>query len=297
MWLFVALVGFAVGAIVNVMDKYVLEKTVSKPVVFVFYSTAPAVFILLLSPWAGSLRSAFDFLVAALAGFSFVFGLWACYKAIQKSEVSHVNPLIGAVIPVFVFVWSLIFFNETLSLRQIAAILFLIIGSFLISMEKSGEHRGFQAGLAWGLLGGFAMSIFVTASKYLYGNNSFFSGFVWIQGAVGLIALTLLFSSVLRRTFEKKTETEKLGVKKISFIVLDKFLGVVTLVLVQYAVALGSATLVYAMAGVQYALLIIFVVLLSKLWPKFYREDYSRSELFQEAVAVLLIAGGIALLV
>ncbi len=297
MWLIIALIGFTIAATVNVMDKYILDKTIKKSAVFVFYSTAPAIIILLLLPWTNNLHSNWDIIFAVLAGSSFVFSLWACYQGIQKSEVSHIGPLIGAVTPIFVIIWSLIFFNEIFTTKQIFAITSLIFGSFIIASEKSVKNNGFHSGFAWGILGGFLGSIFGITSKYLYGVNDFLTGFVWVQGMVGIFGLLMIFSFHVRQSLKKKPKKEKLGAKKIAFIVFDKTLGVVVLVLIQYAVALGSAAIVYALAGVQYALLVIFVAILSKVWPKFYREEYSKVEVVQEIIAVLFIACGLALLV
>ncbi|MDD2758199.1 MAG: EamA family transporter [Patescibacteria group bacterium] len=298
MWLIVALAGFTIGAVVNILDKYVLAKTISKPVVFVFYSTIFALIFFLLTPLAGGLVGLFDYAVAVLAGVCFVAGLWALYIGTQTSEVSHIGPLSGAVIPIFTLILSKIIFTENFSSNQIIAITLLVLGSLSISMEKSAKNNGFHRGLAWGILSGFLWAIFAVASKYLYNTYDFFTGFVWSQGMVGAAAALLLLSPAVRHTFARsdKTSADKNG-KKIALVVFDKFLGLVSLILVQYAVALGSVTLVYALAGVQYALLVIFVFLLSKFIPKFFKEDYARLELAQEFFAVLLIAVGLALLV
>ena len=37
-----------------------------------------------------------DYLLFSVSGLCFAFGLWTLYIAIQKSEISHVGPLVGA---------------------------------------------------------------------------------------------------------------------------------------------------------------------------------------------------------
>jgi len=107
-----------------------------------------------------------------------------------------------------------------------------------------------------------------------------------------------LFSPAVRKSFKRAaTPDEKMTGGKIALVAGDKFLGFIALLLVQYAVSLGSVTLIYALAGVQYVLLIIAVALLSKFYSQFYREEYSRGELMQEFFAVALIVAGIYLLV
>lgn len=300
MWFFIALSGYAVSSVVNILDKFVLEKTIRKPVAFVFYSTIFALLFLLLAPWKiGLLNCVFDYSVAALAGATFVLGLWASYTGIQKSEVSHMGPFIGAVIPVFTFIFGCIFLGEYFVPRQIAAIALLVFGSLVIALEKSKRHNGFQKGAVWGLLGGFLWAIFAVAAKYLYNVYGFTGGFIWSQGMVGAAALLLLFSADVRISLSGiffRQVGGKRNFKKGVLVAVDKSLGVIGLILVQYASSLGSVTIVYALAGFQYALLIILVGLLSKFYSKFFKESYSRLEVIQEILAVLIIAAGLALL-
>jgi uncharacterized membrane protein len=298
MWLIVGLCGYAVNSAVNILDKYVLDKAVGKPVIFTFLTCIPAALILFLVPWSGFLAAQTDYLIAFIAGIAMVLGLWASYIGVQKSEISHVGPLIGATIPVFTFIWGRLFLGEHYEWIQIAAIALLVLGSFSISREKSQNHSGFHSGLAWGILGGFLWSIFGASSKYLYMHNDFFSGFVWTQGLAGLAALLLILLPAVRNGLKKnKNPAESVRGKKLVLVVVDKVLGVLGITLVQYAVALGSVTLVYALAGVQYAILVLAVAILSKLNSKIYSENYSKGELAQEIFSVILIAGGLALLV
>ena len=82
-----------------------------------------------------------------------------------------------------------------------------------------------------------------------------------------------------------------------ALIVTDKVLGVVAVVLIQYAIAVGSVTLVNALAGVQYAFLVVVVGLLSAFSPRLFKEEYRRGEMAQEAFAVFIIGVGLALLI
>ena len=79
-------------------------------------------------------------------------------------------------------------------------------------------------------------------------------------------------------------------------IALDKILAVASLLLIQYAIFLGSVTIVNALAGVQYAFLLILVGVMSKFFPKRFREEYSRAEIIQEIISVLVISVGLILL-
>lgn len=299
MWLVVALVGYALSAIVYLLDKFVLVKTISRPVVFVFYTAIFGLLFFIAAPFVGNLSGAWDYLWALLCGLAFVASVWAIYIGIQKSEISHIGPLIGAVVPIFTFIWSKLFFHEQFTGPQLAAICLLVIGSFIIAAQR-GE-KTLRAGLIWGVLGAFLGSIFAGLAKYLYLHNSFAAGFVWSQAAIGVGAVLLIAFPAVRKSFSKSSDKSeslfKQGPKKVFLVFFDKFIGFVSLLCVQYAVFLGSITLVYALAGFQYAILVVAVAILSAFHSKFYEEKYVRGELLQEIFAVLLIGFGLALLV
>ena len=103
MWLVITLVGNFLLAVVAVMDKFILTKSVSKPAVFVFYSTVFALPIFLFLPFGVVFPSIFsDWAIFFLSGLFFVFGLWTMFIGFQESEVSHVGPLVGASTAFFV---------------------------------------------------------------------------------------------------------------------------------------------------------------------------------------------------
>jgi threonine/homoserine/homoserine lactone efflux protein len=54
---------------------------------------------------------------------------------------------------------------------------------------------------------------------------------------------------------------------------------------------------VNALAGVQFALLIIAVALLSKFSPQTFKESYRGQEIFQEILGVVIIAVGLVLII
>ncbi len=297
MWLPVALLANAILAVVGVMDKLILTKSVSKPIVFVFYSTVFVFPLFFFLPFGVSLPSVWaDHIIFAVSGICFSLGLWALYIGFQESEISHVGPLVGAATPFFVFLLSNVFLREKLTTMNLAAISVLIFGSLIISFEKSRRHNGWHRGMAWGILAGLLFSISHVTSKYAYDAYGFYNGFVWTKLWIGVFGAMLLFSPSVRALFYKKQKSPNKPPGQFFLIFTNKFLGVGGVILIQYAIALGSVSLVNALAGAQYALLVIFAALLSKFWPRVLKETYTRKEIFQEAAAVALIGLGLVLL-
>ncbi|TAN33094.1 hypothetical protein EPN28_03800 [Patescibacteria group bacterium] len=303
----IAAIAYALLAATTILDKFILNKSVPRPAVFVFYSCVFVLPILLLSPFGVHLLRGFgDWLVAVVSGLAFAFGLWAMYIGFKDSEVSHSGPLVGAATAFFVLILSQTFLSEALSTRNLGAIIILIAGSLVISIEKSNNHDGWHGGMAWGVLAGLLFAVSHVAAKYLYEGYGFYSGLVWTRGALGLFALPLLFlPSVRADLFKKKFDLPPHNLPlikgernhRVVLIFTNKTLGVIGGLLIQYAIAIGSVTLVNALAGLQFALLIIAVALLSKFAPRWFKEEYGKKEAIMEALAVILIAAGLAIII
>jgi len=299
MWLLPAIIGYLALAITAILDKFILSKAISKPIVFVFYSSFFILPIALLLPFGVNRVNIFsDILVCAVAGFAFSFALWSLYKGIQLSEISHVGPLVGAMTPFFALFLSGYFLEEILNGRQLLAVGFLILGSLLISFEQSKLNHGWHKGMLWGVLAGFLFAISHVASKYIYSIYGFYTGFVWTRVFMGIFGLLLLFSKDVRDNFKIKNKKQGRQAKKQIILVLtSRILAILGVVFVQYAISVGKVSLVNSLEGLQYGLVVIFVALLSKFYPKLFREDYTKIEIYQEILAILLIGLGLGLLV
>lgn len=302
MWFIFALLGNAVLAIVGVTDKLILTKSVPKPIVFVFYSTIFILPLFLFLPFGVIFPTAWaDYFIFAVSGICFALGLWAMYIGFQESEISHVGPLVGAATPFFVFLLGNIFLGEKFTAIKLVAIFVLIFGSLIVSFEKSKFHNGWHRGMAWGVLAGLLFAVSHVTAKYAYDAYGFYNGFIWTKLWIGAFALFLLPFPSVRALFRRSPANSEIQSAPshsgaAGLVVANKLLGILGVVLVQYAISLGSVSLVNALSGVQYALLIILVALISKFYPQILKETYTRKEIWQEVSAVAIIGLGLVLL-
>lgn len=298
MWLIIALLGYAAAAVVSILDKFILTNEKVSPLRFVFYSTIFVIPLFFFIPWATVPNGWLGWLAAVLVGFGFAGGLWTMYLGIAKSEISHIGPLIGGVIPLVVLLSSRIFLGEIITDRQLLAIFLLAFGSILISSEYTHKKHGWHGAIVWGLVAAVLFAVSHVASKYLYNEIGFFGGFVWGRGFTGVFgALLLCFPPFWKGLFARvKLTRTKHSAASLTLVITNKTLGVVALILVQYAVFLGSVTVVNALAGVQYAFLLILVGVMSKFFRNRFHEEYSKAEIVQEIVSVIIIILGMALL-
>ncbi len=211
--------------------------------------------------------------------------------------MSHIGPLVGGLIPLFVLLFSQWFLGEVLSNRALLGVLLLSLGTLTVAFEYKKRHYELNTSMAWGLLAAVLFALSHVSAKYIYDSYDFVTGFIWMRGTMGIFGALLLLSPLLRRElfYGAKTKSKPRPARnhRQAWIITNKFLAVIGTVLIQYAIALGSVTIVNALAGVQFALLILMVFLLSRFWPKLFKEEYSRGEIIQEAAAIILIGAGL----
>lgn len=306
MWFFISLLGYFFLALVFLLDKVILTKSVPKPALYTFYSTIFLLPLFFLFPFGVEMLEGISWLLAAISGVSFGLALWTGFIAMKHGEVSHMGPFMGACITIASFFLGAIFLGEILTLAQQVGMGILILSSLLLSFEKSKKHNGFHRGFLWGILAGALFGISHVSAKYVYEVYPFLSGLVWTKGFTGIFGLIfLLFPSVQRILFSKHRIETKIEAKKRSkknvkttvLVIINKVLSVVANLLIQYAIAIGSVTLVNAMSGVQYACLFLLVVLFSRYGKKYFQEYFTKREFALEIVAVLLVIMGAALFV
>ncbi|PIT86303.1 MAG: hypothetical protein COU33_03940 [Candidatus Magasanikbacteria bacterium CG10_big_fil_rev_8_21_14_0_10_43_6] len=304
MWLITSLIGYFCLALVFVLDKFILTKSVPTSSVYTFYSTIFMFGALLAWPFGVELLHGIDWVWAVTSGVSFGFGLWAMYIALTYSETSHLSPFIGALITVFIYGLSSQFLAEALTGAQQAGIIILVFASFLLSFEKSRTGSGFHRGFLWGIVAALCFAISHVTAKYLYELYPFLTGFVWTRATTGLVGVILFASPAVWKTFKKKTpqqarhKAKTLGKRHaIGIVVSNKVLGVVGVVAIQYAIAIGSVTLVNAMVGIQFVLMFILIYLLTKFAPKVFQEYVTKRELAVQTIAIILVMVGSGLFV
>jgi len=102
---------------------------------------------------------------------------------------------------VFCFNFKRHFLHESLGAYKLLAIFILIIGSLLVSFEKSAQHNGLHMGMLLGVFSSLLFAISHVAAKYSYDAYGFYSGFVWTRGFLGVFGILLLLSPSVRKIF------------------------------------------------------------------------------------------------
>lgn len=315
MWLITAISAYFLNAIALVVDKTLLKKDIPHPFVYVFYiAVLGAILMLLILPFGFAIPNAITILVSLIAGAIFVWALLLMFDALKKDEATRVGPMIGGLTPIFVLILAWYVLEEALTCNQYIGFVFLILGAFLISLDF--QTHGFKSWLKkklkletkielpqirkilWIALPSAALfGVAHILTKFVYQNTEFLTGFIWTRAGSLLAVLFLLLTPAnrklifkdLKKNKKKPNQTKKTGFK----FLFGQACGAGGAVLIQYAIFLGSVTLVNALQGLQQVFIFIIVLLLTLIAPKLLKEKISKEIFFQKILAVALIFIGL----
>ncbi|MDP4001248.1 MAG: EamA family transporter [bacterium] len=290
LFLTVAITAYLLFAVNGVADKFLLTKAIKHPVVYAFFSGGISIVTLVLAPFFLKAISWPTFYIALMAGTSFTYALYFFYTATQKTTISRILPIEGGLVPVFTLILSYTILGERLDNSQLLAFAFLVVGAILISFrrDKSGWHMAaFKNATVAAML--FALSFVLT--KYVYNQTPFISGLIWTRMGLIVGASSFLIIKEFRKHIfaapDKTSEHNKLifyGARAAGG--LGGFLQ-------NYAISLGSVTIVNAIQGTQFAFLLIMTSLISIYYPKILEEQITKLIIVQKFLAIILITWGL----
>lgn len=292
-YIIIAIIAYSLYAVNGVIDKFLLTKAVRSPAVYAFYIGITGPLTLVLAPFGLKMLAGTDILIALVGGACFVWALYFLYKSTKATSISRILPIEGGLVPVFTLVFAYIILDERLLPTQLIAFAFLVIGAVIISLreDKTGWHaQAFGNALIAAVL--FALSFVLT--KYIYQESNFVSGLIWTRLGFFVVALSFLIPRSVRVAVFNAPKQTTAGNKYLYY--GARVSGSISGLLQNYAISLGSVTIVNAMQGTQYALLLIGTILLSKYYPQILKEKVTRQILAQKILAIMLIACGLVFL-
>lgn len=301
-WITITILAYFLGALAIILDKFLLgSKRVSSPWVYSFYIGLLGLAVIVFAPIGFFIPSGLQVLISLLSGILFTLGILSLYFAIQKAEASRVAPVVGAVIPLAAYFFSLLFFGEILNLVQILGIALLIFGGLLISFDLPLKinKKKFFSGFYHSILAGVLMAGAFTIFKYIYQEQGFINGFIWTRfGAfIGVLGFFLVpqWRRDIINSFSRIKRPGRKGYQTGAIFFIDKIFGGLSSILLNYAFAIGSITLVNSMVSIQYVFVLFLVALASMKYPAIFGEKLYFWDWAQKVAAIIVIGLGIYL--
>lgn len=310
MWALFAIGAYLLLAVNGVADKFLLSKSVRHPIAYAFYGgiTGPLSFLLallgILGSWLGFgfLQNEFGFeflsfsqtLVAVLGGACFPLALFFSYSAYQKTSISRILPIQGGLVPVFTLFFAYLILGEVLSYKQILSFIFLVLGAVLISFKKEHGHWH-AAALGHAAISAVLFAMCAVLTKYAFMHVNFASGLIWTRLGFFLVAVSFLLSPNARKHILNAPKEASTGSKLVYLSARTS--GALAGFMQNYAIKLGSVSLVNAMQGTQYMFLLALTTVLSLKYPAILKEHLSKQSFGQKIISIILVSAGLILLV
>ncbi len=296
LWLSIAIISYLFFGLASLGDKLVLNRS-PNPKLYTFYVGALSSLAVLLIPFVGfHIPDAVSFFWIAMTSLVTIAGLYVLYCAVAKFEVSRVVPIIGAVQPILVLLFSWFFWGlNALTANNIIAFLVLLISSVIISFEKRLNLN--RKLLIYSVAASFLVALGLIFIKMVFLRLDFLEGIIWIGICNLLLVLMFFFNTGFRQNFFiKKTAFNG---KTLLLVLLTQSAGAVAGLLQNFAIFLAPISglaIINALRGVQYVFLFAIALLFSFFYPRVLKEEITKKIIIQKAVAILLIVLGLIIL-
>jgi len=297
-WVVFAFSGPVLWAISVHLDKYLVERFFKESNVAVMLLFTAFVGVLLLpfiwlyepsvtAPGLGSIA------LIILAGILYMVAMLLYLQALQTEEASVVAPYFQAG-PLFGYGLAYLVLGETLTGRQLAGGVLIILGALSVSVRFAYGARMFKTRLAVLMLTcGFAGALAGLIFKIFALNVEFWTTTFWMYAGEAIFGCGLLLVPTYRRQLLATLRVNTAALLSINgsneLINLGGGLGN------RYALMFAPLSIVQAIGSTTTLFVFAFGVVLSLLWPGLGREDLSGRELVKKGIAAVLVAVGVAL--
>jgi len=294
-WIIFAILSPFFFVLSNIIDKFVLEKKIKNIYTYGVIVglcglvSGILVFLFTLQPF-GLISSFWAILTGLIYGFSYLI----YFKAVSTSDISTAVTLLF-IYPIFTALFAFIFLQEKLALVKYIAIILLISGAVLMSLEKSKDKRGIKDRyrikvVLWLMLAvAVIMGIFNTVAKFTLESLSYWNVYflTWVGAAI-----VLMFPLI----FKKNKIALKDSFKFIHLIVYQQILAFIGLLMFFIATSLTKVSIVAALDVLRSPMAFIFMILISLFRPQLLKESINKETILRKVFAIILIVAGIILI-
>ncbi|MDD3662524.1 MAG: DMT family transporter [Candidatus Pacebacteria bacterium] len=298
-WFLIALGAPILWAIVNIVDDFLVskysqkEKERSSGGLVLFSSLIGlliALFILFFRTGIFSI-STFDKILLFVNGGLTVTWIILYLYALEIEEVSNIVPWF-LMIPVFGYILGYFFLGEMLTLKQMIGSSVIILGSFFISIDFSGQKNKIKSKPVLYMLGAsLALAISGFIFKFVTISGDFWISSFWEYLGLGVLGLFLyLFVPKYRNEF---LFMNKNGGKKIFVVnVLSELMSISGNLLTNFALLLAPISMVFLVGTFQPAIVMVLAFIGTKFFPHIIKEDISKEVMVPKTISIILMIIG-----
>jgi len=297
MWIYIAIIGYALLAVEAVMSKYILAARMKSWPLYAFYVGIFSAFSLFLAPFGLKWQGVLPFLISFLAGIIFFLSLSFLFYSLVRSSTSRVYILFGAVSTIATAVLARLMIGEIISEKEAAGIIFLLLGGAVISYKfyASRFFSHWRGATLAGILAAFSLILL----KLGYNNGTFVNGYIISRMGIMFAALAaLLIPDFRKAVFENiKKRKRKENIENLAGTIVAKATAGLGTLLINYSISLGSVAIVSSLVSIQYLLTFVFALFLSLFLESIFVEKFSLLNILAKMTGIFLVTIGTLLVI
>ncbi|MBT3412846.1 MAG: EamA family transporter [Candidatus Jacksonbacteria bacterium] len=293
-WVGIVIIAHTLNALSFLVSKFLLEHVRIKPIGYAAIVGFASLLVTVLVPFGYAPLSAGDTVIALVTGAAFTWALLYFFRALDSDEVSTIVPVIGGAIPIITFVLAWFLLGERLPQRGIEGFILLVLGTiFMLWVPQQAKKVKRKKEMMIALFAAFLFAASFVGTKYIFEQTTFVNGFTWTRWGSGIAALLFLLNPKFRKEI---VSAFKLLWSKTGLVFGgSQLFGGVAFVLISYAITLASPTLINALQGVQYGILLVLALLAWVIRPNLLKEQFTRKEIVLKIFGVIIISAGVLL--
>lgn len=296
------LLAYFLNSIAVLIDKFMITKEISNPLVYIFYFSIFSLLAILLLPFT-HIPPLGVFILASLSTLLWTSGAYFMLSALKVGQASRVIPIIGTLTPTLLFFQALS--TNSITNQQIWAVLALIFGLVFLTLPdiklgNSDHSKMFKTEIPMEIIASilFASSYLILREAYL--RENFLTVFAWsrvilVPLGIFLVVLPLTRKIVLGH-IRSKNSGSGIFTKTTLMFLGGQAAGGISELLLTFSISLATPALVNSLQGVQYVFLFLATLLLAKKFPQVFTERFTNISLSLKVFGIIFIGAGLYLL-
>jgi transporter family protein len=288
-------------AITNHIDKYLITNFESKSnikVLLVFSTFIAGIIIspiwLILSKFHVNISNV-SLICVLLASCIYIIATFFYYKAIEKNDTSMIV-IMFQMLPVFSYLLALLFFKETLTIKQIIGSLIILISSIIISVDfKDKSNSQKYKALLFIILSCLCYATYYILFDVGIRNSSYYACAFWYQIGFLIIGSILLCIKSFQNPFIKIIKEN--GKKYFALNASNEAFNLIASLMVNFANVTIPLALANILSGFQGTFAFIIGVIGTIFFPKFIKEDLRKRVVIKKSLCIIIGIIGLIILV
>lgn len=299
-WFLIALIAPVLWSINTHTDKYFLSKYFNgggTGAVFLFSSLFSVVIVAVTFFFTDHkvfTLSSEHLAILLFVGLTSALGFYSYLQALNQEEATVVVPFLQLV-PVFGYVFGVIFLGESLTVNQLLAVALIVAGLVIISLEfEVGEKVRFKGKFMLPILASaFFFALHDVLFKVVAIEEDFVLSIFWQYVGLAVIGLFVFtFVPKYRAQFFELFKDHREHRSFIGLNVISEILYIIGNIANNFATLLAPVVLVLVVSSYQPLFVFAGGVFIAAFFPKIATERLSRGHLLQKALAIAVVCVG-----